>query len=84
MGSPQSGEDSLEVHVYASHSAWDDSPKTKTGGTVHVLTEDCYPVFYSTEGIDPEGHDRMVSFLVGDFHGGIDNQTVFAKPSECN
>lgn len=79
VGSPAK---SITAGVYASNAFWDRS-LSQTDGTIHVMTETCFPIFYAMEGTDPGGTNRMVSFVVGDFKESIHSQSVFQKPKEC-
>lgn len=80
LGSPKN---SLQTDVYVSNVPWDGQTGDKKDATIHVLTPDCYPVFFAMEGIDPDGNDRIVSTLLGNYENKIDNPSVFDIPKGC-
>ena len=85
LGNIQLGnsEQSITAQMYLSHEVWDDKTNDTLDATIHVLMDDCSPIFYGMEGKDPAGNDRIMTFLIGGFQDHVTNMTVFDKPSEC-
>jgi hypothetical protein len=74
---------SITAQMYLSHEVWDDKTNDKLDATIHVLMDDCTPIFYGMEGKDPKGSDRIMTFLIGGFQDHVTDPSVFDKPKEC-
>lgn len=76
-------DDNIEATIYFYHSSWDKKSTDKNNGVVHVLMDDCTPVFFAMEGKNPRGTDTILSYLIGNYKPKVDDPSVFEIPGIC-